>query len=96
MLGLLLKTYTRHKLNDILTAEIKSITDESYENPYFQDDMWRKTAWEIHRKVKYAYDEVVQKNYKIIDDLDLTEVEREKSIKCLPLNHIVMKKAHYV
>lgn len=78
MLEIVIKPYVRHKLNDILAAEIKSMTDESYESPYFQDELWRKAAWDIHRQVKYAYDKAVQKIYKIIDDIDLTEEEHKK------------------
>lgn len=79
MLELLLKPYIHHKLDDILAAEIRSMIDQTYESPYFQDELWRKTAWDIHRKVKYAYDEAVQKIYKIIDDMDLTDEECEKA-----------------
>ena len=78
MLELIIKPYIKHKLNDIRAAEIRSMTDESYESPYFQDEIWRKAAWEIHRQVKYAYDEAVKKVYSIIDEMDLTDEQREK------------------
>lgn len=83
MLELIIKPYVKHKLNDILNAEIKSITDESYESPYFQDEKWRKAAWDIHRQVKYAYDEIVKKVYSIINEMDLTDEQREKAYQII-------------
>lgn len=83
MLELIIKSYIKHKLNDIRTAEIRSMTDESYESPYFQDERCRKAAWDIHRQVKYAYDEAVKKIYNIIDEMDLTDEQREKAYQII-------------
>ena len=73
MLKVIIKPYVRHKLNDILMAEIRSMTDKSYESLYFQDEMWRKAAWDIHCQVKNAYDKAVEKVYNIINEMDLTD-----------------------
>ena len=83
MLELIIKLCVKYKLKDILTAEVRSMTDKSYESPYFQDEMWRKAAWEIHRQVKYAYDEAVKKVYGIIDEMDLTDEQREKAYQII-------------
>lgn len=83
MLELIIKLYVKHKLNDIYAAEIRSMTDESYESPYFQDERWRKAAWDIHRQVKYAYDEAVKKVYSIIDEMDLTDEQREQAYRII-------------
>ena len=83
MLKLIIKSYIKHKLNDIHAAEIRSMTDESYESPYFQDEMWRKAAWDIHCQVKDAYDRAVKKVYNIIDEMDLTDEQREKAYQII-------------
>ena len=92
MLGLLLRLYVKYKLDNILAAEIKSMTDETYESPYFQDERWRKEAWEIHRKVKYAYEEAVKKIYNIIDEMDLTDEQREKAYSMITVEPLVNEK----
>ena len=79
MLKLFLKPYIKYKLNDILQEEIKSINDSSYSSPYFQNRLWNSAAWEIHRQVKKAYDEIVERTHQIIDSMNLTKEQREKA-----------------
>lgn len=79
MLNLLLKPYIKYKLNDILQEEIKATKDPTYTSPYFKSELWNSAAWEIHRQVKKAYDEIIEKVHQTIDDMDLTSEEREKA-----------------
>lgn len=78
MLNVLLKTYLRYKLKKIYDAEIKSMLDDNYTSPYFDNNFWNKYAWQAHRDVRYAYDAIVQKIKNFIKELNLTDEQYEK------------------
>ena len=71
MLDSLLKFCINLKLKDILDAEMKSRADDTYESPYYNDRLWMQTAWKVHNNINQALFN------KIIDDMNLTDAQRE-------------------
>ena len=85
-----LKPYAQYKIKDMIYKEIKSLSDESYENPYFQDRRWYDTAWIIHKRVKEAYENTKQEIYDLVDKM-AAEYNATEEQKQEILNRIVFK-----
>lgn len=84
MLNTLLKPYINYKIKDIINAEIQSSINENYKSPYLYDPKWMKIAWIIHRTINDCK-EKVEKAYAAIDDMNLTDEQREEAYKQIKL-----------
>ena len=84
MLNILLKPYINYKIKDIINAEIQSSVNENYKSPYLYDPKWMKIAWIIHRTINDCK-EKVEKAYAAIDDMNLTDEQREEAYKQIKL-----------
>ena len=80
MLDLIFKPYINYKIKDIINAEIQSSINENYKSPYLYDPKWMKIARTIN-----DCKEKVEKAYAAIDNMNLTDEQREEAYKQIKL-----------